>query len=294
MRENTVINKYSDYLMIIPALLMLFLLLVYPIANTLINSFSQFNSSTFTTGDFVGFKNYIKVFHDTTFWQSLWKTLIFLLGALPAQVIFGVIIALLLSVDWPGVKFVRALFIIPMVVTPVVAGSIWTMILDPLWGVLNSVLSVIGLGQIMWFADANLAMVSVILIDSWRWTPFIILMVLAGIVSLPQEPIKAAEVDGANWFQVLWHIKLPLLKPVIFSSLVVRWMGAVKVFDVIYITTKGGPGNATEVVNLNIYNSAFKSFLFDRAAVQTILLLAIILIITFILIFINTKTNKNG
>lgn len=285
-------RAFENYYMLIPTALILLLLLIYPIFYTLKNSLSEFSNITFTSGQFVGFRNYLDVLSDNYFWGSIFKTIIFLAGAMPLQIFFGVLFAFILSVEWPGVKIIRALLIVPMIATPVVAGSIWKMILDPLWGYLNYLISIFGGDPIMWLSTPRLAMLSIIVIDSWRWTPFIVLIVLAGIVSLDQEPMQAAKVDGANWLQTILHIKLPMLKTVIFSAFVVRWMGAVKIFDIIFITTRGGPGNATDVINLNIYETAFKSFLFDKAAAQSIILIVMVLSLTFFLIWINSRSDK--
>ena len=133
-----------------------------------------------------------------------------------------------------------------------VAGSVWKTLLDPLWGYVNYLITSFGGQAVLWLSDSNLAMVSIIVIDTWRWTPFIVLIVLAGIVSLDVEMQEAARIDGASWWQVFVHVQLPQLTPVILAAFVVRWLGAIKMFDIIFASTRGGPGNATEVVNLFI------------------------------------------
>src|SRR5690606_7296186 len=225
-----------------------------------------------------------RVLQDNNFGSSFRVTAAYLLTALPLQLALGVSIAFLISVQWPGSKIVRALFIIPMVVTPVVAGSMWKMLLDPLWGYVNYLLTLIGGKPVLWLADTNLALISVVIIDTWRWTPFIILIILAGIVSLDPEPVEAAKVDGANWLQRFVYVILPMLRPVILSAFLVRWLGAIKMFDIIYTATGGGPGNATEVINMYIYDTAFRSLSFERASAMSVLMVLAAFAFTFLFI----------
>ena len=286
------IRMLEPYLFVVPTILILAALLIYPLLYTLQTSFSNFDTIKFVPEGFVGFQNYERVLRDANFWMSLRVTAVYLLAALPLQVILGVAIAFLVSVKWPGSRIVRALFIIPMVITPVVAGSVWKMLLDPLWGYFNYLITQLGFEPVAWLAHSDLAMVSVIVIDTWRWTPFIILIVLAGIVSLDTEPLEAAKVDGATWWQRLVYVVLPMLRPVILSAFVVRWLGAIKMFDIIYAATRGGPSNSTEVINLYIYDSAFRSLAFDQASAMSILIVIGAFVLTFIFIRISVRLER--
>ena len=201
---------------------------------------------------------------------------------MPLQMFLGFSIAFLINAEWKGRGMVRAAFIIPMVVAPVIAGGIWRMLLDPLWGVANYLLGNVGLGPIEWFADPFWAMFTVIMIDTWRWTPFITLIASAALLSLPRDVFEAAAIDGANWWTTLWRIAIPLLIPVIAATFVVRWLGAVKMFDIALAATHGGPGRATSVVNLFIYEEAFRSLKFAESAAMSIIVLVITMILTAI------------
>lgn len=291
-RFSKSLRRAEVYLFVVPTLLIMAGLLIYPLLYTLQTSFSSFDIMTFSPGDYVGFQNYQRVLQDSNFWSSMRVTAVYLLIALPLQVIIGVAIAFLISVEWTGARLIRALFIIPMVVTPVVAGSIWKMLLDPLWGYLNYLLTSVGLPAIEWLAEPTLALISVIVIDTWRWSPFIILIVLAGIMSLDHEPIEAAKVDGASWFQRLIYVILPMLNPVILSAFVVRWLGAIKMFDIIYAATRGGPGNSTRVINLYIYEDAFRGLNFDQASAMSIILVIGASLLTFVFVRLSVLLEK--
>jgi multiple sugar transport system permease protein len=270
----------EPYLFVAPTVVLLGGLLVYPVLYILWTSVSTFDVANFGPGAFVGLRHYRAILIDPYFWGSVRVTTIFLAAALPLQVILGFAIGFLVSVPWPGRRVVQALFIVPMVVTPVAAGMIWKMLLDPLWGYVNYLWSLVGGTPVVWFGRPGLALASIVIIDTWQWTPFVVLMAVAGIASLPPEPLEAAFVDGAGPFSRLRHVTLPLLRPVILATVLVRWLGAIKVFDVVYATTKGGPGTATQVLNLYIYDTAFRRLAFDRASAMVTVLVAVSLGLT--------------
>lgn len=263
-----------------PSIILLIALLAYPIYYTIDISLSRFDITTFGAGEWVGLENYRVVIGDYRFWDSLQVTLVYLVIALPLQVGLGFGIAYLINAEWWGRGLIRALFIIPMVVAPVVAGGIWRMMLDPLWGIVNYWLGLVGIGPLDWFGDANLAMVSIIIIDTWRWTPFIVLIATAALMALPKDVFEAAKIDGANWWSTLWSVALPLLAPVIAATFVIRWLGAVKMFDIVLASTYGGPGKATNVVNLFIYEEAFRSLRFAEAAAMAVIVLVLTMVLT--------------
>jgi len=263
-----------------PSIILLIALLAYPIFYTIDISFSRFDITTFGAGEWVGFENYREVMSDYRFWESLKVTLVYLVIALPLQVALGFGIAFLINAEWQGRGLVRALFIIPMVVAPVVAGGMWRMILDPLWGIMNYWLGFIGIGPLDWFGDPTLAMASIIIIDTWRWTPFIVLIATAALLALPKDVFEAARIDGANWWSTLWSVAVPLLVPIIAATFVIRWLGAVKMFDIVLAATYGGPGKATNVVNLFIYEEAFRSLRFAESAAMAVIVLILTMVLT--------------
>ena len=286
------LNRSEPYLFVAPTALILVAVLIYPVFYTVEISLSRFQMATFGPGDFVGLQHYRSTLADPNFWTSVRVTLVYLAAALPIQMVLGFALGYLLSIDWLGKSVVRALFIVPMVVAPIVAGSVWKMLLDPLWGTFSYYVGLFGVPAVNWFGTGELAMFSIVLIDTWRWTPFVILMSLAGILGLPAEPFEAAEIDGAGPWQRLVHIAIPLLMPVILATLIVRWLNAIKMFDIIYATTKGGPSNATEVVNLYVYDVAFKLLAFDKAAAMSTILVVVSLIVTVVYVRVSAATER--
>lgn len=276
-RRHQIGDLMTRWSFLAPSILVLVLMLAYPIFYTIEISFSSFDLASFSASEFVGFDNYREVIGDYRFWESLKVTLIYLVIALPLQVALGFAIAFLINAEWWGRGMLRALFIIPMVVAPVVAGGMWRMILDPLWGIANYWL---GLGPLDWFGDPRLAMASIIIIDTWRWTPFIVLIATAALLALPKDVFEAAKIDGAGWWSMLWSVAVPLLVPVIAATFVIRWLGAVKMFDIVLAATYGGPGKATNVINLFIYEEAFRSLRFAESAAMAVIVLILTMVLT--------------
>ncbi|WP_222708826.1 carbohydrate ABC transporter permease [Nonomuraea sp. C10] len=283
MRRVRLGEPGTAWLFLAPALILLAGMLLYPIFYTLWVSVSDFDLATFQPAGWVGWRNYEAVLNDPGFLESLRVTAVYLVIALPLQMVLGFAIAFLLNVAWRGRGVLRALFLIPMVVAPVVAGGVWRMLLDPLWGVVNYALGLVGIGPVEWIGDPTLAMASLIIIDTWRWTPFVVLIAAAGIMALPGDVYEAAKSDGAGRWATLRHITLPLLVPVMAAAFVVRWLGAVKMFDIALAATKGGPGNATNVVNLYIYEKGFRSLEFGTASSMATIVLVLTMIITYVL-----------
>ncbi|SEB07945.1 carbohydrate ABC transporter permease [Leifsonia sp. 21MFCrub1.1] len=273
----------------IPATVVLVAVLAYPLLYTLQISFSHFDLSTFSPGSWVGLENYTKALGNESFQNSLLVTGIYLVLALPLQIVLGFAIAFLLNAEWRGRGVFRALFLIPMVVAPVVSGGIWKMLLDPLWGVVGWVGSLVGLPTVDWFGSPVTAMISVVLIDTWRSVPFVVLIASAALLSLPKDVFEAAQVDGANWWQTLWRVSLPMLAPIIAATFIVRWLGAVKMFDIVLTTTNGGPGKATEVVNLYIYQQAFQLLRFSESSAMAVIVLVLTTILTLVFLWGSKK-----
>ena len=263
-----------------PTALLLGATLAYPIFYTVQISFAELDLGTFQAVDWVGWDNYRSVLEDRRFWEALRVTAIYLVLALPLQVSLGFFIAWLINAEWRGRGTVRALFIIPMVVAPVVAGGVWRMLLDPLWGFVNHLLGLVGVGPIDWLGDPVLAMATIVIIDTWRWTPFVVLIASAALMALPKEVFEAADIDGAGWWRKLWSVAIPLLMPMIAAVFVVRWLGAVKMFDIALAATNGGPGHATSVINLFIYEEAFRSLRFAESSAMAIIVLVLTMILT--------------
>lgn len=272
-----------------PAALVLAAVLAYPIFYAVQISFSTLNLATFTPAEWVGFEHYEDALTNQNFLRSLGTTALYLALALPLQIFLGFAIAYFLNAEWRGRGVTRALFIIPMVIIPVVSGGTWKMILDPLFGVGSWLLGLLGIPAPNWFGDPAFAMLGIVLIDTWRSTPFVVLIAAAAMLSLPKDIYEAAEVDGANWWRMLWSITLPLLAPMIAATFVIRWLGAVKMFDIVLATTHGGPGQSTNVVNLYIYQQAFQSLKFPESAAMAVIVLIITMALTFVFLGLSRR-----
>ncbi len=287
-------DAVSRWAFMAPAAIILAAMLAYPIFYTIEISFSRFDLMTFSAVEWVGWQNYAHVLDDYRFWSSMKVTLVYLVFALPLQIVLGFGIAFLINAEWRGRGLVRALFIIPMVVAPVVAGGIWRMILDPLWGIVNWLIGLAGFAPLDWFGDPTLAMAAIVIIDTWRWTPFVVLIATAALLALPRDIFEAAEIDGANWWSMLWSITLPLLVPIIAATFVVRWLGAVKMFDIALAATYGGPGGATNVINLFIYEEAFRSLHFAESAAMAVVVLVLTMVLTGIFLYGTRKLEERN
>ncbi len=229
---------------------------------------------------FSGLANFIDVLQQPRLWYSLWHTLVYVAGSTLIELVLGCAVALFISGDFFGRRLVRALLLLPMIVTPIVGGLIWRIFYDPGAGLFNYLLGLLGIAPVDWLGDPNIAMASLILADVWQWTPFIILLVSAGLDALPQEPLEAAELDGAHGWRLLAFIKLPMIKPIILIALFLRMIDAFKSFDLIYVMTRGGPALATETTNMFAYLTGFQDFRISEAVViaiiNTLLVIAVL------------------
>lgn len=238
-------------------------------------------------GQSIGWDNFNRLIHDPLILGTLQVTAEFVIGAVALELVVGTGIALLLQRAFPGRRLARSLILIPMVVSPIVVGLTWRMLLDPSAGLANYFLGHLGLGGGHAFlANRHTALAAVVIVDFWQWTPFVVIIVLAGLEALALEPFEAARVDGANAFQTLRYVTLPMLRPVLAIAALLRTIDAVKSFPLIYTMTNGGPGTTTMTTNLYAYRSGFVNFNLSYASTVG---LAVSVITTIILIPIATR-----
>jgi multiple sugar transport system permease protein len=248
------------YFMILigPPFLLIFLLTVVPIVYCVVQSTWRLNLAMPGSEKFVGLGNYVHMLtKDPNFWTIMRNTAVQVFGTVSLQVVGGLALALLFSREVGGMRAARALLMVPMMATPVVIGVIWRFMVNPDFGIVNYVLSLVGIPGPDWLGKPGLAMATIIAADVWLSTPFVTIIIIAGITSLSKEPFEAALVDGATSIQTFFRITLPMLAPVIWVAVMFRLIDAFKRFDSIYIMTAGGPGNSTETLNLYAYNNAF-------------------------------------
>jgi multiple sugar transport system permease protein len=275
-------------LFIAPALAVLLSLAIYP----LLYSVSVSLQRETPNGVVWGLGNFARLVSDSFFWTAMAHTFVYAIAALTCEFLLGLGLALLLNSEIRGRGIFRASLLVPMMLPAVVVGVVWRLMLNPNFGAINGTLKQIGINteSLTWTASPKLAMLSVIAVDVWQWTPFVFLVLLAGLQAIPQEPYEAALIDGSNWWQTFWHVTLPLLKPSILIVLLLRTMDLLRVFDQIFILTEGGPGFATETISLYIYRTAFRFFDFGYAAAMSFVLLALTNVISAIYIkFLEAK-----
>jgi multiple sugar transport system permease protein len=262
------------YLFIAPAILVLFATTIYPLIFSLNLSFRDYNIIKPQLGmPFVGLSNYGEVITSAAFRNDLLVTLKFVVGSVTLSLAIGVGLALFFNRPLKGLHLIRTLILLPMITTPVVVGLIWRWLYNPELGLVGYFMQRLGLGSQAWLTQPSKALPVMIATDVWQWSPFVFLIVYAAMQSLPEEPYEAAQIDGASGFRILLHITLPQLLPTIMIVALLRTLNAVKVFDIIYIITQGGPGQATESLSLFVYKAIFAYNRMGLAAAASFLIL---------------------
>lgn len=261
------------YLLVAPTIALLVALSIYPLfhAVTLSLQVTRGGASRWSLG------NFARLFSDQFFLAALGHTLIYASSALTLEFFLGLGLAVLMNNRFAGKGLFRATLLVPMMLPTVVAGVVWRLMLNPNFGAVNGTLKGMGLDTtvLTWTSTPRLAMLSVVAVDVWQWTPFMFLILLAGLQAIPQEPYEAALIDGSSIWQTFRHVTLPLLKPAILVALLLRTMDLLRVFDQVFILTEGGPGFATETISLYIYRTAFRFSDFGYAAAMSFVLLII-------------------
>jgi multiple sugar transport system permease protein len=273
-------NRHRKWLFAAPAMIFVGLLIVVPLAWTVYLSLTDAQGSVRAESRFVGLANYLKVFGDTErFWPSVWRTFTFTGGAVAAEMVLGMGIALLLWRPFKGEKWVRVAILMPLVATPVAVGMMWRLIFDPNIGFANQFLSWFGIPAQPWLSGQSSALPTLIFIDVWQWTPMIVLILLAGLTSLSDEPDEAARIDGASSWQRFRFVTLPLLRSTVIVAIVLRGIDALKTFDILYATKGKGGGSFHEVETLNVYAFGLSFDYNDYGIASTVLILFFLLII---------------
>jgi multiple sugar transport system permease protein len=245
--------------MLLPALLVVLGLTLFPLLYSLGLTFTNWDLYNSDVVDFAGFSQWGRLLTDDGFLIPARNTIVFTLGVVPSEFLIGLIVALALNNATYGRTFFRIFFLVPLMVSPVATSFIMgRTMFDPSVGPIHDLLAKAGLPQIPWLTNPVWAMITLMIIDSWSGTAFMILLFTAGLSGMPQEPYEAAKVDGASDWQLLWHITLPLLAPVMVAAVLIRALDAFKIVDIIATVTGGGPGNATESLTLRVYNLAVR------------------------------------
>ena len=251
-------DKALSWLFVMPVIIILLIAAFIPLGWGLYLSFFRYKLNMPSATAFIGFKNYLDIFSDELTIRSLRNNVLFAVLSVSAELLIGVTIAMMLSDDNRFTRGLISVLMVPMIIAPVAAGTLWRMMLDRTYGVVNYLLSFVGIHPISWIGDPHIALYTIVLVDCWQFIPFVALLVLSSIKAMPTSFLDAARVDGASPWKVFWRIILPITAPVIIIVAMLRFIDAFKVFDTIFVMTQGGPGNATEMLPTYIYRQGIK------------------------------------
>ena len=279
MRGRNYARQYWPF--VVPAGVVVFTVIVFPWIFTLYMSVHEWKIGGGTT--FVGLANYLRLPQDERFMWAVVRTLYFTFLSVVFPVALGVAAAVCFARNFKLRGLARTIFILPMMATPVAIALVWTMMFHPQAGVLNYLLTSIGLPPSMWSYASDTVIPTLVLVETWQWTPLVMLIVLGGLASLPQDPYEAATLDGASAWDMFRHITVPLVWPHIIVATVIRTIDALKAFDLIFVISGGGPGTSSETINLYLYQTAFAFYNMGYAAAMTVVFFVIILLISLVL-----------
>jgi multiple sugar transport system permease protein len=280
-------RRRGYYLFVVPALVVIGAVIVFPWLFTL--WMSAFDWKIGSASRFVGFENYVNLATNRRFLEAVVRTFYFTLLAVAAPVVIGTAAALIFHREFPFRGLLRGVFILPMMATPVSIALVWTMMFHPQQGVLNYLLSLVGLPPSLWVYSPTLVIPSLVLVEVWHWTPLVMLIVLGGLAALPIEPYESAKLDGASPWQLFRYITLPLVAPFLLVAVVIRTIDALKTFDTIYVITSGGPGTASETINLYLYLQAFAFYNIGNASAVVVIFFVIVMALALTLLHVRAR-----
>jgi multiple sugar transport system permease protein len=272
-------QRRDRLIFLVPSLTVLSVILFYPLVYSVGLSFSNYYLPV-PRKSFVGLANFTYILGDDAFWDALGVTARFTGAAVAIELVLGAAIALLLDTRIPCRRLVSMVVLLPMTITPAVAGLLMRWMFESNWGLVNYFLSLVGVRGPGWTGDPVWALWAIILADVWQYTPFVILVLYAGLQSIPEEPLEAAMVDGASRTQALVHVIFPFLRPLVLFVLIIRSMDAFRIFDQVFVMTGGGPGTTTQTITFYNYVMAFRMLRMGRASalgVVTLLILSVVI-----------------
>ena len=282
-------NFRHKFVFLFPGLFVLIGILIFPIIFTIRLSLSGWNSYT-PEMNFIGITNYIRLFtDDPRFWESFFRLSFLSVSTVVLQYIIGFALALMVWREIKFTRFFRVIFLIPMMKTQVIMTVIWRTFFHESLGPLNDLLGRVGVEPILWLSDPVIAKFTVIIVEVWQWTPFMFLLLLAGLLSLPKEPFLAAAIDGASSFRKFVYVTFPLMAPISIGAIIIRLIEASKIMDTVFVLTSGGPGTATETSSFYIYIKGLREFQMGYAATLSFTYLVIMIISLTIIAKVLTK-----
>ncbi|RWM74216.1 MAG: sugar ABC transporter permease [Mesorhizobium sp.] len=276
---------------VVPALVVVGAVIVFPWAFTLWMSVNRWTLGK--SRSFAGMENYLRLASDPRFWESLVHTLTYTSLSVAAPMLLGTVAALIFDARFPLRGLLRGVFVMPMMATPVAVALVWTMMFHPQLGVLNYLLSLVGIPAQEWIFNAKTVIPSLVAVETWQWTPLVMLIVLGGLASVPREPFESAEIDGANAWQQFRYLTLPMIAPFLMIALIIRTIDALKSFDIIYAMTQGGPGTASETINIYLYNTAFSYYDIGYGSAMAVVFFIVIVALSFIVLMLRQRSQWN-
>ena len=280
-------RRRSYYYFAAPALAVVGAVIIFPWLFTV--WMSAFDWKIGSVAHYVGLENYAKLVSNQRFVESIVHTFYFTALAVVVPLVLGLVAALIFHRQFPLRGVLRAVFTMPMMATPVAVALVWTMMFHPQQGVLNYLLSLVGLPPSLWVYSPTWVIPSLVLVEIWHWTPLVMLIVLGGLAALPTEPYESARLDGASEWQLFRYITLPLIAPFLVVAAVIRTIDALKAFDTIYVISQGGPGTASETINLYLYLQAFAFYNVGNASAVVVVFFAMILALALLLLYVRER-----
>ena len=275
-------SKWAPALFVGPAALVMAAACLYPVLSAFQLSLFDWSMGTpWSSARWVGIDNFVSAFSNPRVWSSLWTTLLFAAVCVSLEMALGIALALALEHPVRGMAFFRTLFILPMMIAPIAVGLAWRYLFDAQFGLVNAVLALFGVSAKIWLADPQLAFIAIVIADVWQWTPFVFIMIIAALANVDSAVIEASRIDGANWLQMTFLVKLPMIMHVIAITLMMRLIDAFRVLEVIYVLTFGGPGDSTEILSLHIYKTAFVGQQLGVAGAVSVLLLVVVALLSW-------------
>ena len=284
-RRRNYARQYWPF--IVPAGIVVFAVILFPWIFTLYMSVHDWHIGGERT--FIGLHNYARMLTDERFLLASVRTLYFTALSVFFPMVLGVAAAVCFHKNFPGRGIARTIFIMPMMATPVAIALVWTMMFHPQLGVLNYLLTSMGLPPSAWVYESSTVIPTLVMVETWQWTPLVMLIVLGGLASLPTDPYEAAVLDGANGWQIFWHVTLPLVWPFIMVAGVIRGIDALKAFDTIFVISNGGPGTSSETLNILLYLQAFSFYDMGYASAIVVIFFVIIMMVTMLMLYFRQK-----
>jgi len=287
--------RLTPYVYILPAALVMVAGLAWPIADAVRLSFYDWPLGTdWSTARWVGLEAFGDMLRSPQVWTSMGVTFAFVLIAISCEMVLGIALALFLEKPIRGMRLFRTVFVLPMMIAPICVGLIWRYLFDANFGPINLWSGALGVAPRAWLAEPGLAFFAIIVTDIWQWTPFVLIMVLAALQGIDGSVIEAARIDGANAWQQIVRVKLPVIKPILIVTLLMRMIDGFRGLEVVYVMTFGGPGQSTELFSLHIYKAAFISQKLGYSAALSILLLCIVAALALAVLLIANPLRTRG